>query len=77
MRAVQTTKQKTDLKMRHRIPRSLADTEAHAVHLNSKATRGAGYISVNETFTDQKGNQYNFFMNGLKEENTADKGFDS
>ena len=31
-----------------------ADTEAHTVHLNSKATRGAGYISVNETFTDQK-----------------------
>ena len=54
-----------------------ADTEAHAMHLNSKATRGAGYISVNETFTDQKGNQYNLFMNGLKEENTADKGFDS
>jgi len=46
-----------------------ADTEAHTVHLNSKATRGAGYISVNETFTDQKGNQYNLFMNGLKEEN--------
>ena len=31
-----------------------ADTEAHTVHLNSKATRGAGYISVNETFTDQR-----------------------
>ena len=46
-----------------------ADTEAHTVHLNSKATRGAGYISVNETFTDQKGNQYNLFMNGLKDEN--------
>ena len=46
-----------------------ADMEEHTVHLNSKATRGAGYISVNETFTDQKGNQYNLFMNGLKEEN--------
>ena len=46
-----------------------ADAEAHIVHLNSTATRGAGYISVNETFTDQKGNQYNLFMNGLKDEN--------
>ena len=46
-----------------------ADMEEHTVHLNSKATRGAGYISVNETFTDQKGNQYNLFMNGLKDEN--------
>ena len=46
-----------------------ADTEEHTVFLDSKATRGAGYISVNETFTDQNGNQYNLFMNGLKEEN--------
>ncbi len=46
-----------------------ADMEEHTVHLNSKATRGPGFISVNDTFTDQKGNQYNLFMNGLKEEN--------
>ena len=46
-----------------------ADTEEHTVYLDSKATRGPGYISVNETFTDQKGNQYNLFMCGLKEEN--------
>ncbi|MBQ7581839.1 MAG: hypothetical protein IJU25_03365 [Lachnospiraceae bacterium] len=46
-----------------------ADEETHTVHLNSKATRGPGYVSVNETFTDQKGNSYQLAMFGLKEEN--------
>ncbi|MBO4903275.1 MAG: hypothetical protein J5518_10815 [Lachnospiraceae bacterium] len=46
-----------------------ADAEAHTVHLNSKASRGPGYVSVNETFTNQKGNSYQIFMFGLKEEN--------
>ena len=45
------------------------DMEENTVYLDSFATRGPGYISVNETFTDQKGNQYNLFMCGLKEEN--------
>ena len=45
------------------------DMEGNTVYLDSFATRGPGYISVNETFTDQKGNQYNLFMCGLKEEN--------